>query len=72
MIGDPLAVLRFLFQEGPLGCETRGDANDDGSLDLGDAIYLLFHLFAAGPPPPPPFEAPGADPTPDGLTCSNP
>ena len=28
-------MLRFFVQEGTLGCETRGDANDDGSLDLG-------------------------------------
>jgi hypothetical protein len=29
----------------------RGDANADGTLDLGDAIYILNYLFKAGPDP---------------------
>jgi len=29
----------------------RGDANDDGALDLADAIATLGHLFAGAPPP---------------------
>ena len=29
----------------------RGDTNDDGGLDLADAIYLLEHLFSGGPAP---------------------
>ncbi|MBN1422395.1 MAG: hypothetical protein JXP34_26705 [Planctomycetes bacterium] len=31
---------------------TRTDANADGRHDVGDAIYLLSHLFASGPPLP--------------------
>ncbi|MCA8958869.1 MAG: hypothetical protein KDC38_00085 [Planctomycetes bacterium] len=30
---------------------SRGDANDDGALDIADAIYLLNHLFVGGPGP---------------------
>jgi len=30
----------------------RGDTNADGSLDLGDAIFLLNYLFASGQAPP--------------------
>ncbi len=30
---------------------TRGDANDDGSVDLADAIYVLFYLFQGGSTP---------------------
>ncbi len=29
----------------------RGDANDDGKLDIADAIFTLTHLFAHGPAP---------------------
>jgi hypothetical protein len=29
----------------------HGDANADGALDLGDAIYILNYLFKAGPDP---------------------
>ncbi len=34
------------------GC-VPGDANGDGALDLSDAVYLLYHLFASGKPPVP-------------------
>jgi len=29
----------------------RGDVNEDGSLDLGDAVFALSFLFASGPSP---------------------
>jgi hypothetical protein len=29
----------------------RGDANADGSIDLGDPIFILFHLFLSGQEP---------------------
>ncbi len=29
----------------------HGDANGDGALDLGDAIYILNYLFKSGPDP---------------------
>lgn len=28
-----------------------GDSNGDGSIDLGDVVYILNYLFKAGPPP---------------------
>ncbi|MBN1419949.1 MAG: hypothetical protein JXP34_14305 [Planctomycetes bacterium] len=34
-------------------CPNPGDINGDTSLDIGDAIYLLNHLFSDGPTPPP-------------------
>ncbi|MEM7262118.1 MAG: histidine phosphatase family protein [Planctomycetota bacterium] len=34
----------------PASCRT-GDTNGDSRLDVSDAVYLLVHLFAAGPPP---------------------
>jgi hypothetical protein len=30
----------------------RGEANGDGRIDLSDALFALFFLFAGGPPPP--------------------
>jgi hypothetical protein len=39
----------------PDACERRafhrGDPNDDGSIDIADAIHILTYLFASGPPP---------------------
>jgi len=35
----------------------RGDPNNDGQLDVADAIYLLSYLFAQGPPPEPCLDA---------------
>jgi len=32
---------------------SRGDANNDGSVDLLDVFYLINYLFAGGAPPPP-------------------
>ena len=28
----------------------RGDANSDGFIDVGDAVYILQYLFSSGPP----------------------
>jgi hypothetical protein len=30
-----------------------GDANDDGTVDIGDAVYLVAYIFESGPPPSP-------------------
>ncbi len=34
-----------------------GDANEDGPMDPGDAVYILNYLFKAGPPPFPMYKA---------------
>jgi hypothetical protein len=31
-----------------------GDANGDGTLDIGDAIYMINYLYKSGPVPDPP------------------
>ncbi len=33
-------------------CDLAGDANNDGALNIGDAVYLITHIFKSGPPPP--------------------
>lgn len=50
-IGDDLADSYFHLDEIHDAGFIRGDANESGSVDLADAISLLFHLFggAAGP-----------------------
>jgi hypothetical protein len=49
-ITDAVAVLIRLFQGGAsLACVDAADSNDDGRLDLSDAVYLLNHLFLGVP-----------------------
>jgi hypothetical protein len=73
-IADPAAIIGFLFLpvawqfEPP--CLDACDANDDGRVDLADAMTVLIYLFRFGPEPPPPGpHRPGPDPTPDKLGC---
>ena len=53
-----------------IGCNHRStpldalDVNDDGALEIADAVQLLYFLFLGGPPPSLPFPSPGLDPTP--------
>ncbi|MGQ9591591.1 MAG: hypothetical protein ACUVYA_15010 [Planctomycetota bacterium] len=49
----------------------RGDSNDDGSLDVSDALHSLRFLFAGEAPPPAPRAECGLDPSPDGLPCAS-
>jgi hypothetical protein len=54
-------------------CEDPADANDDGTLNIADAVYILTYFFAGGPPPKPPFPDPGFDPTTDDpYLCGDP
>ena len=82
-IADAAAVLSFPFQLSSLKfdppCVDACDANDDGRIDLGDAVEVLLFLFVPGsefpPAPGPGFDdnlnptIPGIDPTPDLLDC---
>jgi len=36
----------------PHCCITAGDANDDGTANIGDAVFLINYVFADGSPPP--------------------
>ena len=36
---------RGLVKDGPLSCEDAADANDDGHIDVSDAVTLLNALF---------------------------
>jgi hypothetical protein len=67
-IDDPFRLLEYLFLTGSLPCKKSADANDDGRVNLSDAIVTLLHLFG-GRTLPPPFGGCGVDPTTDDLDC---
>ena len=72
---DPIITLEALFLGGPPpGCGDATDVNDDGSLDLSDAVAALTYQFLGGfaVPPPGPFDC-GTDPEPpvDELGCGS-
>jgi len=70
-ISDALNTLGYLFLgDRRPACFDAADANDDGKLDIADPIGTLEHLFSSGGPLPPPSDAPGEDPTEDGITCA--
>jgi hypothetical protein len=69
-ITDAIATLGYLFLSGTEPpCIDAADADDSGSLDLTDPIYILDHLFRGGPAIAPPFPGPGSDPSEDDLSC---
>ena len=68
---DAVGLLTSLFGgAGEVPCEDAADANDDGALNVADAVYGLTYLFSGGGPPPAPFPEPGVDPTADALGCA--
>ena len=44
--------------------------NDDGLMNIADAVYGLANQFNGGAAPPPPHGSCGADPTDDALDCA--
>ncbi len=62
-------MLSYQFGGGSADCLDALDANDDGSIDISDPVYLLTFLFSGGAEPPAPFPACGEDPTADALDC---
>jgi hypothetical protein len=34
-----------------MSCSHCGDANDDGTVDIADATYLIAYIFSGGPAP---------------------
>lgn len=73
VISDAIESLRCLFLDFCiLPCAVACDADDDGSIDITDAVFLLNFGFLGGRPPPPPFPECGVDPTPGGLRCDDP
>ncbi len=46
-----ITLLLFVRSSGEAADFKRGDCNNDGSLNIADAIWLLNSLFAGGPDP---------------------
>ena len=61
----------MIFTGGTIPCDNAADSNDDGTLNIADAIALLGYLFNGATPPPPPFPDCGIDPTVDALECES-
>ncbi|MFN0057383.1 MAG: hypothetical protein ACKVX7_02915 [Planctomycetota bacterium] len=69
-IADPIHILDACFSFVPFNsCIDAYDANDDGEVDISDAVLVLAFLFAQGTAPPAPLTIATPDPTPDGLPC---
>jgi hypothetical protein len=73
-VTDAVLVLRVVLQDTPrrFDCEDALDANDDGTVDLSDAIPILAWMFRGGARLPAPFLTCGEDETPDALECVEP
>ncbi|HVR75163.1 MAG TPA: hypothetical protein VMT52_12555 [Planctomycetota bacterium] len=70
---DVHLILKAIFLGGDtLPCEDAADLDDDGTVELSDAILLLNFLVRGGAPPASPFPASGIDETPDLLGCEVP
>jgi hypothetical protein len=76
-LADAAATVSYLFPTGPAGteflpdCLDACDSNDDGRIDIADAIRILGWLFRSDPPPPAPGpDQAGLDPTEDKLSCT--
>ncbi len=68
-ISDAVVQLKFLFDErGDVPCSDAADSNDDGVIDIRDALATLGHLFLRESLPYP-ATTPGPDPTCDFLGC---
>ena len=71
-ISDGVGILRFLFAGTvALSCEQSADVDDDESVRLNDAVFLLTFLFRHGEEPPPPHAECADDPTDGTVTCES-
>ena len=70
-VSDPITILFYLFADARLDCDDAADANDDGVIDVSDAVFLLNSLFSSGASIAEPFPDCGWDWTPDDLLCAS-
>jgi len=72
-MADGIFVLQYLFQSGPTPpCLDATDVNDDGRVNLVDAIHLFMFLTGGGVSVPHPYWFLDQDPSPDSLDCEQP
>ncbi|HIA26742.1 MAG TPA: hypothetical protein EYN79_01250 [Planctomycetes bacterium] len=69
-VGDAVEIFTQLFTGcWGIACDDAADSNDDGNLDISDAVNILAQR-PSGLPLPAPFPSSGIDPTADGLGCA--
>jgi hypothetical protein len=69
-IADPIHTLNYLFKQGPPPeCMDAADTNDDGYVDLSDAVTSLLAQFRDLRIQPPHIGGPGMDLTYERLRC---
>ena len=68
-VGDPVAILYFLFGSRELHCLDAADADSNDALEITDAVRLLGYLFLDAAPPAAPFEECGVDSEGGGPGC---
>jgi hypothetical protein len=67
---DAMFILNwYTYAIGSPSCDKAMDATGRDGVDLTDGIYLLEHLFLAGPAPPGPYPSCGAETTTTGESC---
>jgi outer membrane protein assembly factor BamB len=72
-VSDAVTIIRNLFVGAALlVCEDHGDVDDNGVIEVTDAIRLLDYLYRGGRSPAAPFPDRGPDPTNDGFDCGDP
>ena len=65
---DAVHVISALTEPGRrIECADSADFDDDGAVQVDDALLLLRFIFAAGGVPPVPYPGCGFDPTTDGA-----
>jgi len=69
-ITDVSSIVENLFSLNHYGCLDATDVNDDGEVNVCDAVFLLVHLYPV-PLIPPPFPSCGRDPTLDNIGCGS-
>ena len=70
-VSDAVKVLLYAFAGSALDCEESADADDNGAIELTDAVYIVDFLYRDGPAPSEPFPFAGFDFDADDLGCEN-
>jgi hypothetical protein len=76
LLTDAVRILTGFFQGRPIPCADAADVNNNGSIEITDAIYIINFLYRSGLPPAAPFPDLGLDdaglPAMDDLGCDKP